>query len=208
MGEDDTNRRGYHHGNLRAALADAAVDLIAEKGPQGFTMAEAARAAGVSPAAPYRHFKDRDALVAEVARDGFERFADRLERAWAGGQPTPLTAFEAVGRAYLAFARDESARFAAMFRGPVSEEETALRVAADRAFGVLLSASAALSAHLPADRRPPPHMVGYHVWAFSHGIAALFDGDGPRRTPISADDLLESGLGIYLRGLGVLRSDD
>ena len=58
-------RRGYHHGNLREALVAAALDLIADKGPAGFTFAEAARAAGVSPAAPYRHFRDRDALMAD-----------------------------------------------------------------------------------------------------------------------------------------------
>ncbi len=71
-------RRGYHHGNLREALIAAALDLISKKGPAGFTFADAARAAGVSPAAPYRHFRDRDALMADVARRGFEGFADAL----------------------------------------------------------------------------------------------------------------------------------
>ena len=61
--------RAYHHGNLREALIQAARDLIKEKGPAGFTFADAARSAGVSPAAPYRHFRDRDALVA-VAMNG------------------------------------------------------------------------------------------------------------------------------------------
>jgi AcrR family transcriptional regulator len=64
----DGGRRGYHHGNLREALIRAALELIAEKGPGGLTFAEAARAAGVSSAAPYRHFRDRDALMADVAR--------------------------------------------------------------------------------------------------------------------------------------------
>ena len=70
-------RRGYHHGNLREALVAAALELIAEKGPAGFTFAEAARAAGVSPAAPYRHFRDREALLADIARRGFERLHRR-----------------------------------------------------------------------------------------------------------------------------------
>jgi len=65
-----TGRRGYHHGNLREALIRAALDLIAEKGPAGFTFADAARSAGVSSAAPYRHFRDRQALLADVARRG------------------------------------------------------------------------------------------------------------------------------------------
>ena len=73
-----SGRRGYHHGNLREALIRAAVDLIAEKGPAGFTFADAARSAGVCPAAPYRHFRDRDALLADVAIRGFERLEDKL----------------------------------------------------------------------------------------------------------------------------------
>ncbi len=64
------SRKGYHHGNLREALIEAALKLIAEKGPAGFSFAEAARAAGVSPAAPYRHFEDKDALLADVAMRG------------------------------------------------------------------------------------------------------------------------------------------
>jgi AcrR family transcriptional regulator len=104
-----TGRRGYHHGNLREALIRAALNLIAEKGPAGFTFADAARSAGVSSAAPYRHFRDRQALLADVARRGFELFEERLDRAWGEGRPDPFVAFENVGRAYLAFAREEPA---------------------------------------------------------------------------------------------------
>src|ERR1700704_4734541 len=67
-GDERDGRRGYHHGNLREALIRAALDLIAQKGPAGFTFADAARSAGVSSAAPYRHFRDREALLADVAR--------------------------------------------------------------------------------------------------------------------------------------------
>ena len=113
-------RRGYHHGNLREALMKAALDLIAAKGPAGFTFAEAARAAGVSPAAPYRHYRDRDALMADVARHAFEVFEAKLKQAWANGTPDPFTAFERVGRAYLAFARAEPAKYSAMFEAGLS----------------------------------------------------------------------------------------
>src|SRR5918911_549462 len=97
-------RRGYHHGNLREALIAAALDLISKKGAAGFTFADAARAAGVSPAAPYRHFRDREALLADVAREGFGRFEAMLTTGWAAGKPDPITAFHNVGRAYLTFA--------------------------------------------------------------------------------------------------------
>src|SRR5271156_4886141 len=105
-------RRGYHHGNLREALVEAALVLIAEKGPAGFTIAEAARLAGVSPAAPYRHFRDAEALLAEVATRGFDQFRDRLAAALdASPASAPSQAPEAVGRAYLAFAREEPAYY-------------------------------------------------------------------------------------------------
>src|SRR5438270_8371688 len=134
-GNGPGQRRGYHHGNLREALIEAALDLIARKGPAGFTFAEAARSAGVSSAAPYRHFRDRDALLADVARRGFELFEAALSHAWNDGRPDPYRAFENVGRAYLAFARDEPAHYSAMFEAGVSlDADAGLRAAADRAF--------------------------------------------------------------------------
>jgi AcrR family transcriptional regulator len=201
-----TDRKGYHHGNLRQALIDAALALIGERGAGGVSFAEAARRAGVSPTAPYRHFRDRDDLLAETARRGFERFGDRLEAAWSGGRPTPLRAFEAVGRAYLAFAREEPAYFTAMFEAGVHEAADAgLRAAGDRAFGVLLAACAALAAQAPPERRPPAHMMAYHVWSLAHGVAALFGRDGAARPcPIDPDELLEAGAAVYLRGLGLI----
>lgn len=75
-------KRGYHHGNLREALVDACLALIAEKGPNGFTLSEAAREAGVTPAAVYRHFEGRDDLIAEAARQGYEMFADLMTDAY------------------------------------------------------------------------------------------------------------------------------
>src|SRR5947207_15232648 len=94
QGDDDRGRRGYHHGNLREGLGRAALDLIAQKGPAGFTFADAARWAGVSAAAPYRHFRDRDALIADVAKRGFELFEAALNHAWDEGRPEPYRAFE------------------------------------------------------------------------------------------------------------------
>ena len=199
-------RRGYHHGNLREALIQAALDLIAKKGPAGFTFADAARWAGVSAAAPYRHFRDRDALVADVARRGFELFAAHLDRAWNDGRPDPFTAFENVGRAYLAFARDEPAYSSALFEAGLSlDAGPDLREVAERSFAVLRAASETLCARLPLAKRPPALMMSLHVWAFSHGIASLFArGDSGRRSlPMTPEDLLEAGVLVYLRGLGL-----
>jgi len=199
--------RGYHHGNLREALIAAALTLIAERGPAGFAFAEVARAAGVSPAAPYRHFKDRNALVAEIARRGFERFAEELERAWADGRPDPVLAIERCGKAYLAFARRDPASYAAMFEpGFPIEDEPALLVASDRAFGVLRRAAELACARTARTPRPPAMMVALHLWAMAHGIASLFigRGDGARRKiPMSPEELLEAGLLIYMQSIGL-----
>jgi AcrR family transcriptional regulator len=198
-------RRGYHHGNLREALVAAALDLIGEKGPAGFTFAEAARSAGVSPAAPYRHFRDRDALMAEVARQGFERFGAFLANAWNDGAPDSVTAFDNLGRAYLAFARAEPAYYAAMFEAQVPPDATPeLAQAADQAFLVLQRAAETLVARLPEGNRPPAGMVSLHIWSLAHGIASLFArGDAARRKlPMTPEELLEAGVLIYLDGLG------
>ncbi|QDL92855.1 TetR/AcrR family transcriptional regulator [Paroceanicella profunda] len=211
MADDEkTGRRGYHHGNLREALVDAAIALIEERGPQGFTIAEAARAAGVSPAAPYRHFKGREELIAEVARRGFLIFAEQLEAARARAPGSPLRAFEAVGRAYLDFARTHPGHYIAMFESGLSIAGSAdLNDAAGRAIGVLNRSAEQLFAHLPPEKRPPTSMVSHHIWALSHGVVELFTRGGPgRRAPFSPEELLESGSAIYLRGLGLLPDFD
>lgn len=199
-------KRGYHHGNLREALIKAALDLISQKGPAGFTFAEAARAAGVSAAAPYRHYRDRDALIADVAKRGYDSFELALTKAWNGGKPDVHTAFDALGRAYLAFAKREPAYFAAMFESGLSFATfPELKDAGDRAFNVLREACAALAETLPPDKRPPVLMMALHIWSLSHGIAALFArGDSARRAiPMAPEDLLEAGVLVYLDGLGL-----
>ncbi len=203
---ESSERRSYHHGNLREALVKAALALISEKGPAGFTFAEAARAAGVSPAAPYRHFRDRDALLADIARQGFQAFARALESAWGGGQPNARDAFDRVGRAYLHFARTEPAYFAAMFESGLSGADYPdMAVEGDRAFAVLRTACEALTETVPKGKRPPALMMALHIWSLSHGIAALFGrGDRARRPiPMTPEDLLEAATLIYLDGLGL-----
>jgi AcrR family transcriptional regulator len=198
--------RGYHHGNLREALIRAALELIAQKGPAGFTFAEAARWAGVSPAAPYRHFRDRDELLASVALRGFEQFETVLAQAWDDGRPNPFAALDRLGRAYLGFARSEPAYYSAMFEAGIPPDTSAeLRTAGDRAFAVLRGAAEKLCVEVPAQRRPPALMVALHIWAMAHGVASLFGrGDAARRTlPMPPEDLLEAGVLVYLRGLGL-----
>jgi AcrR family transcriptional regulator len=199
-------RDGYHHGNLREALIEAALQLITERGLGGFAFAELARAAGVSPAAPYRHFRDRGALLSELARRGFEQLEAALEQAWNQGRPDPAVAIERCGRAHLAFARADPASYAAMFDGSPADPDPALKAAADAAFAVIRRAADAACAAATIVPRPPALMVALHVWSLCHGVAALFVGPpspARRSLPMSAEDLLEAGLLVYLRSLGL-----
>ena len=204
--EERRAERGYHHGNLKEALLQAALGLIAEKGAAGFTFADAARVAGVSPAAPYRHFRDRDELLSSIAQRGFEQFEALLTQAWDDGRPDTVTAFERVGKAYLAFARNEPAFYSAMFEsGLPTDVSPTLQTAAERAFAVIRAAAERLAALAPPGvPRPPALMMALHIWSMSHGVASLFGrGDAARRKlPMSAEDLLEAEVLIYLRGLG------
>ena len=207
MRDDKTSRdkRGYHHGNLREALIEAALKLINEHGSDGVTLSEAARIAGVSAAAPYRHFKDRNSLMTAVAEQGFATFAEVLEKAHKATPANPVKSLMAIGEAYLDFARRAPAHYAAMFEAGIAHGSTPdLARESARAFNVLRDAAADIHAILPADRRAPALMIALHIWSMIHGIASLFlRGDNARRNlPVRPEDLLESGVLIYLDGLG------
>jgi AcrR family transcriptional regulator len=182
------SERGYHHGNLKEALLQAALGLIAEKGAAGFTFADAARMAGVSPAAPYRHFRDREELLSSIAQRGFEQFEALLTQAWDDGRPDTVTAFERVGKAYLAFARNEPAFYSAMFESglPVDANPT-LMAASERAFGIIRAAAERLAALAPPGMpRPPAMMMALHIWSMAHGVASLFGrGDAAQTADVS-----------------------
>lgn len=202
-------KRGYHHGNLRQALVEAALTLIAERGPTGFTLSEAAKQADVTPAAVYRHFTGREELLAEVARQGYDIFAALMEYAYDDGKPSALAAFESTGRAYLAFARKYPGHYMAMFESGLSLNAFPdLALVAEKARSVLEKAAAKLSEQMPESRRPPPAMFSAHVLAMSHGVVELYMRGAPgAKSPFPPEDLLEAGIGIYLRGLGLLPPD-
>jgi AcrR family transcriptional regulator len=167
-------RRGYHHGNLREALIEAARLLTAERGPHGFTLAEAARLADVSPSAPYRHFRDKDALMGELARQGFAAFGARLKEAAIGrGVREGLAA---MGRAYLAFAREQPGYYGAMFAW---RDPTPTDGGTDGPFASLVGAIARV---LPQGADPQQaRLLALEVWALAHGLAGLEHAGMPPR---------------------------
>jgi len=149
-------------------------------------------------------------LIVEGALQGHRIFGDLMEHAYADGRPSALAAFEATGRAYLAFARKFPGHYMAMFESGISLQATPeLAAAAARSRGVLEHAAAKLSENIPADRRPPAAMFSAHIWAMSHGVVELFARGTPgAQAPFPPDDLLETGIGIYLRGLGLIKPDE
>ena len=190
MEQEEKPRRGYHHGNLAQALIDASAALVDERGPEGFSLLDAARACGVSASAPYKHFADKAALLDELSRRGGERLNERLGAAWADGGPSPAQAFLRLGKAYLAFAREEPGLYLALFR-PGCQPATPPGMGAT-------PLGNALSALGVGGGRGTE--LAMQIWAFSHGLASL---ERTRQLPFPADDLLDSGVARLLRGFGV-----
>ncbi|MBX9760170.1 MAG: TetR/AcrR family transcriptional regulator [Beijerinckiaceae bacterium] len=214
-GEGDKGaRRGYHHGRLKDALIEAARNLIEQRGPQGFSLTEAARLVGVTPAAPYRHFSDREALMGEVARRGFDLFNDRLRAAWDGGRPDAGAALARMGRAYLDFAREEPGYYRGMF---TQSQNLAQDLAIQRkdspelcapappssaaaSFAVIEQAAAALARGGPG---ADPSRLALEIWALAHGVATLMLGGYlPSQGGVDAYGLLQSGVSALVDGAG------
>ena len=165
-------RASYHHGDLRRALIDAARNLLDEGAAGGVTLRAAAQAAGVSAAAPYRHFKDREALYAAVLCDGFQDMAATLRGA-REAETDPVVAYLAVGRAYLGFAAAHPRLFAGMFSADFNRVlHPALSEAARDAFDQVLQAARVLEDAGMTGQRSAEH-VALAGWTMVHGLAAI-----------------------------------
>ena len=164
---DMTAPRGYHHGNLRITLLDAALDAVAEQGAAGWSLRDLARRAGVSHAAPAHHFGDKRGLLTVLATDGYRRLAAELEATWQGTE-----SFLEVGVAYVRFAITNRAHFEVMFRPELvhggdpalAEARTA---SASRLYGPLETAG-------PGDESWDPRSGAIAAWSLVHGFATLW----------------------------------
>jgi AcrR family transcriptional regulator len=197
-------RRGrYHHGDLRRALLDAAFRLVRSGGPPALTLRAAARLAGVSQAAPYRHFADKQALLAAVAEEGFRAMTAAMRRAMSPHGDEPLLKFRALGLGYVGFARSHPAHFRVMF-GPELADRSAypsLAEAAAEAFTLLVAAIADCQKAGFA-REGDPEEFAVTAWSTVHGLSALIvNGQmGGRDAPI--DELGERVTQNLFLGLG------
>jgi AcrR family transcriptional regulator len=180
-------KRPYHRVNLKQSLLDAALGLIAEVGPQTFTLREVARRAGVSHNAPYRHFRDKDDLLAAVAAQGFDRLTESMKKTMAKGR-TAAERLNLAGRGYVQFALQSPQHLLVMFEGPrPAEPRPEYAEPAQRAFQTLLDAIAAAQAEgvLP---KGDPYPLAVVAWSGVHGLAKLAIGG---QLPFTAKQTLE-----------------
>jgi AcrR family transcriptional regulator len=164
--------KNYHHGDLRRALVDASVELIAESGSGALTLREAARRAGVSHTAPYRHFRDKADLMAAVAGEGFAELRRRMEAA-AGRARGAREKLRAMGRAYIEFAVEQTAHFRVMFGEPLNPSLYPLEAEeASRALAALVKTIDACqgAGDIP---RGDPVAAARVAWSMVHGVASL-----------------------------------
>jgi len=164
----------YHHGSLRQALIDATESLLADEGPEGFSLREVARRAGVSPAAPAHHFGDASGLLTAVATIGFDGLAGALREGEARGGADPRRRLREQGIAYVAFAMRFPGRFRLMFRDALRVDDPDLQRAGNDAFGVLedgVRAAFAIPPGRPLGDKAWTALLA--LWSAVHGYAHL-----------------------------------
>lgn len=182
--------RAYHHGNLRQALVDQAVRTIRDTGVEALTLRDVADELRVSRTALYRHFADKQALLAAVAGQGFRAFRQALVEAWEPSRHD-RDGFIAMGRAYVRFARENPSYYRVMFGGFIDKVECdpGLAEEAGSAFAVLVGAIAELqgkSAVRPGDSQA----LAVFVWASVHGLALLAIDGQLARPGVDLDGLI------------------
>jgi AcrR family transcriptional regulator len=190
--------RPYHHGDLRAALIRAALSLIEEHGIKGLALSDAARLAGVSVAAPYRHFKDKEALLAEIAAEGFVLFRDALARASRGNPEDKVKRLVEMGVAYVDFALQHRSHFKVMWEGGIPKAKyPELGQTAYEAYQLLEKAALDL---LPAAQPAAQQALVSTAWSVVHGYAMLtLEGElPPHGTQQSGRKLLRQSLHLLL----------
>lgn len=190
-----TSKATYHHGDLRAALVRAAMELLEEGGEADLSLRAVARRAGVSAAAPYRHYADREALVSAVAAVGYQELAQQL----AAAHPSPSTPEQlaSVAIAYVQFALERPALFRIMFTEPCDRDND------DR---VAATAAVAQYVHAIVERAFPEadaEALATAIWALVHGLAFLhLDGKLDATSPTRVADRITAAIHALLNARG------
>jgi AcrR family transcriptional regulator len=196
-------KRAYHHGDLERALVEAAVGLIQEKGVAALTLRGVGARLGVSRTALYRHFDDKQALLARVASEGFKRFHEALAAAAARAESRHADPMPAMAAAYMKFARSHPSHYQTMFSGVLTSHEgdPDLHRHAQAAFDALLDAIRR-GQEAGRIRAGDPIELAEITWALSHGIATLAMARQLPRVPAALDDLAVRAWTMLDQGLG------
>lgn len=184
-------KSGYHHGDLRAGLIEATRQLVEEKGPDGFSVTDACRLAGVSTAAPYKHFKDKSEMIIAMVLEGMERHRQDMIDALEEVPPGTAARIKALGREYVDFALREPGLFRLKFGGFTDRlEDARLQQAGEGTFTVVLREVA--SCRGEDEITPDVRRRGFMLWSFVHGLSFLLAD--PKLTELGGefelDDLL------------------
>lgn len=200
--EDSIRRKdSYHHGDLRESLVHATRQLVIERGAENFTLADACRLAGVSTAAPYRHFRDKQELLEEIAARSFDDLAERSLRAVATHGEGTLEGIVAMGQAYVKFAVDDTAIFRLMFGQNPALKKADHVVAKGRAcFQIVIQ-----QVELFCERNGlsiNPQLTAVELWTFVHGSASLLiDEDYDKVVPGLDVDALVAHVSARILGV-------
>jgi len=184
-------RASYHHGDLRTQLIEATRDLVEEKGPDNFSVSEACRRAGVSTAAPYKHFKDKTEMLREVAAAGMVRQSEQMMAELAPHPDGTHARIVALGRVYIRFATTEPGVFRLMFTwSGATEEDEKLYALGDQKFSVVQMEVA--KCHGRSEITEEDRQKAFMLWSFVHGLSFLsIDGKLSRgKMPTDLETLL------------------
>jgi AcrR family transcriptional regulator len=207
--ETTGKRRSYHHGNLRPALIEATIELIDEQGIRALTLRELARRVGVTHAAPYRHFRDKSALLRAVAAHGFRQLAARLRETTRDPQGAPRSGAQLLGRianSYLDFAGERPALYRLMYASDPDDPAAAAATDEPQATVIRELERAVRDLRTPTDAGPDDtRVLALVLWAQLHGLASLWahqqlpTSNDPTATPRSA--LIEAAVRLTQAGL-------
>jgi AcrR family transcriptional regulator len=200
-------RKPYHHGDLRRALLDAALAIVAAGGPGALSLRELARKAGVSHAAPYRHFESREALLATLATEGFLGLGAEMARS-AAGEEDPLLRFRALGVAYVCYAVQHPGHFRVMFGAGLEhrDDDSPLAAAGAPTLQALIDVIA-VGQRVGKLRAGDPRELALPAWSMVHGLAMLLVDDqlGALLDSVYAEKLAHAVIDVVVRGLSRTR---
>jgi AcrR family transcriptional regulator len=179
----------YHHGDLKAALLDAALKLLKKRSPNEISLRELTRIAGVSQTAPYRHFKDRDDLLAELAGQGFDMISQYIRETILKCKDDPLRMFYECGLAYFRMGLDHPQHFKLMFNSEVKagDKYPVLQIAASQTLALLRDMVVYCQRHKVFGEGDPLH-IAFHCWSVVNGFTSLYANGRLENVGVTAEN--------------------